>query len=747
MQVCVESIIAQREFGMIFSATIITPGHAFQDARIRVKAEFAKIAGIPSVGETWEVEGDLQATRYGQQVHARWAKRAMPSGRLVQRFLAAHVPGIGEERAERLWQTFGEDLPNILSDEDNVEALAAVLVPNRPLLSARIAAACISAWHGAASETALITWLDQQGIEDVALARRIGRILGGEAVTRLSANPYVLVPLLPWAKVDALGLKLLAGGAPSSPRLDPRRLVGAADEAVKRALERGDTVLSTETFRHELGRLLSVSAGGERVSYAVSAAIRNEAVLEENGLWRAPGAAVMEEALAARLKELTRHPLACSIHVPPLSRLTELLVEVSDRSQPLHSEQADAVLKVLQRPVACLSGGAGTGKTYTCRVICDVWERLGGRVLPCALAGKAALRLGRSTRRLARTLARTLAELEERDRISSWVDDPYATDDEHARCGKQPDALAEITPRTLVVVDEASMVDLPTIYALVRRMPNGSRILFTGDEAQLPPCGFGLIYHRLVHDESITVRLTHVHRQAAATGIPCAAQSIRQRELPPLAHYQGRMDGVSFLDANDQPLDELVEKVAVDLGIFDGGALIVTATNGRAAGLRALNERLHTSFLRAKGVTSMGAVLGRKFAAGEPVIFGRNDYRLALFNGLLGWVTRTLPDENSLEVTFDGEDEPRHLGEELLIDLDLAFAVTCHKCQGSSAPRVIVPVYPSRVLDPSWLYTAVTRAERQVVLIGDRAVLQEALNRPFAADARCVGFHWPGTGE
>jgi exodeoxyribonuclease V alpha subunit len=100
--------------------------------------------------------------------------------------------------------------------------------------------------------------------------------------------------------------------------------------------------------------------------------------------------------------------------------------------------------------------------------------------------------------------------------------------------------------------------------------------------------------------------------------------------------------------------------------------------------------------------------------------------------------------EGALDVAFEGDGAPRQIGADNLVDLDLAYAVTCHKCQGSSAPRVIVPLYRTRVMDPSWLYTAVTRAERQVVLVGDPEVVAEALRRPYAAEARTVGFRWPG---
>ena len=130
------------------------------------------------------------------------------------------------------------------------------------------------------------------------------------------------------------------------------------------------------------------------------------------------------------------------------------------------------------------------------------------------------------------------------------------------------------------------------------------------------------------------------------------------------------------------------------------------------------------------------------YCPGDPVVWLRNDYRLGLYNGLLGCVTSVDPERGGLVAHFDGCDEPHEIGAEQLIDLALAYAITCHRAQGSQAPAVIVPLYSTRVLDPSWLYTAVTRAERQVVLVGDRGAMEEALAHPWAARRRCVGSQW-----
>lgn len=173
-----------------------------------------------------------------------------------------------------------------------------------------------------------------------------------------------------------------------------------------------------------------------------------------------------------------------------------------------------------------------------------------------------------------------------------------------------------------------------------------------------------------------------------------------------------------------------------------GEVLVVTATIAGAAGVDSVNGRFHGRFASA-GRAEFAGFFGRRFSVGEPTIFLRNDYRAGLFNGLFGRVVAIDPEERVVDVLFDGDLEPKRLDDEHLVDLDLAYAVTCHKCQGSSAKRVVIPVYDNRLLDRSWLYTAITRAEEQVVLVGDRRAFSAAVAKPPTADVRTTGLQWP----
>jgi exodeoxyribonuclease V alpha subunit len=745
MLACIETVIAERDWGVILSVRNVgQPGE-----KLQVKALTKILLGRPSVGETWCFEGEYcQSPQYGRQLVARSGYRKTPTGKLMCRYLAEHAPGVGWERAKRLWNKWGVDLASIISDENNIPEIAMVLAPDRPNLAVRLAAAVVRVWKDSAAESNLVDWLMQRGVEDLKISRRVAHILGASAINALSSNPYILVPLLPsWKKLDELARRVMRETGTTAPGADVRRLVGAVDAVVKHTLADGDTVLTAERLRRSLAKLLESAEGPNTVDAAIAAGERNGAILPASYGWRAPGAALLENNVAAKLRRMLEPSYPCPVPVPPPEQLAQLLAQTMDPSRSLHEEQRLAVLSVMEHPVACLQGGAGVGKTYALKIVCDLYENLGGRVLLGALAGKAALRLARSTGRQAFTLARIIMQLAERERTESALCDPGLDANTVAKFSERLKSLVKIEDRTLVLLDEASMIDLPTVHALLRYMPEGARLLLTGDAAQLPPIGFGLVYHALVRDPHITANLKVIHRQSAESGIPKVGAAIRERRMPVFSEYKGVADGVSFVPCELGPLGDVVERLVLDLGSYSNGVLVVSPTKKGPGGVDALNARLHERLRpSAHDIKGFNA---QYYTIGDPVMWLRNDYSRGLFNGLIGQV-KSIPDnseERWLDVLFDDESSPRRLQLDDLMDLTLAHAITCHKLQGSQTARIVVPIYESRLLDPAWLYTAVTRAERQAILVGDLTVLNSALRRPWTSEKRQVGLAWPLGGQ
>jgi exodeoxyribonuclease V alpha subunit len=266
-------------------------------------------------------------------------------------------------------------------------------------------------------------------------------------------------------------------------------------------------------------------------------------------------------------------------------------------------------------------------------------------------------------------------------------------------------------------------------------------VLLIGDEKQLPPVGFGLLFHRFVHDASITASLTTIHRQADGSGIPTAAAVIRRRDMPDLPAYAGAGDGISMVVAvGREAIADATVQIHADMGGRAGDVLIITPINNGPCGVTGLNRRLHDGHVRATGLQELRGPLGDVIAAGEPLLHCRNNYKRGLFNGSRGAVRRIDRAERQVVATFDGEEHV--FASDDLVDLVLGYALTCHRAQGSEADYVIVALPPSRLLDPSWLYTAVTRARKLVVIVGQSETIRDALMRSYADERRAVGLVW-----
>jgi exodeoxyribonuclease V alpha subunit len=273
------------------------------------------------------------------------------------------------------------------------------------------------------------------------------------------------------------------------------------------------------------------------------------------------------------------------------------------------------------------------------------------------------------------------------------------------------------------------------MYSIVRALPVRARLLLVGDPYQLPPIGFGLIFQVLATCPNIPrVELVEVHRQTRSSGIPQIAREIRCGVIPPLPPFAGSRAGVSFIQVSDgEVMDHILGVLATWSGCDDAQVLGVTK-RGRS-GIRNINATLHAIASATK--PKLG---GWEFAQGDPIVYLENDYQKELWNGSLGRIERVL-SSNGKRALLCSLDGARHeIPEEEFQRIDLAYAITVHKAQGSQFKRVIVPVVRSRLLDRTLIYTALTRGVEQVVFIGDRDAFDAAVIAPPRSHERHVGF-------
>ena len=708
-EVVVERVLSQLEKGCIFA------GRQRDGSAVRIRVSGQRLA--PVVGESYEVQG-LQSTfsdRFRQswtQIDTRTIKRVRTSGALLLPWLE-QLPNIGATRARRLLDTFGGGLIAALSDPCQLGAVAAVIDPKKPVLANAIAAQILAAvgrknkQEGSAlEEVEFLASFESAGVRDRHAARRLWRLVGGaDAKARLLRNPYLAASVLDWKAADHLGKRLLAKRTDDIDN-HPDRLLGAIDSSWREVLSDGDTAASASTLTDLL------TARGVNAERAIELALQRRAVLlGANGLYRAPGAAFLEDDLAAMLRRLEAAPAAVAI-----SQSAEIARAVVDAETKtglhLTDEQRDAVIALLGRRIGVLQGGGGVGKTFVMKVLILAWEYLGGNIVLGALTGKAALQLSRGAStalhpRLAYTVARMVGMLR-RDQ-----------DGDH-------NVEVQFNERTLLVLDEASMLDTPSLRELVSFLPAGASLILVGDHGQLPPVGIGCVFHDLVTDGSRVSSLTKVWRQASGSPILEVSAAVRNGTMPALSAWDGSSAGIFLAPGSDAELlhNQFMARSA-DL-------IVVAARRATVAGF---NER--ASLSRREGVTHV-ARLGplATVAVGDPVVCTRNRYTDGLFNGLLARVV-DIDHLGEVHVHWDGESRPRPLDKAAGADIELAYAITCHRAQGSAAASVIVMVENSTLVTREWLYTAITRARETVVLIATPEDLVKAVAR---RSRRVTGF-------
>ena len=606
--------------------------------------------------------------------------------------------GIGPAKAAALAAAFGEDLCAAL-DQKRPEVIA--------ILGEETATNAFATYELKSPEIELLEWLESRGVAPavgIRTAIRIARCWGHDGVDVLKDNPYLLASFLPWVTTDRVCRAL--GVAPD----DPRRAVAAVEATLYRRLDGNHTWTSRASAEAGAAKLLNGVAapdGGPAGRWAVESAVEaGGAEPFEDGI-QPMGAAAMEAFLAEELARFASEAPRSDLAMPPLAEEEiEQAVTEYERGQPhrLTGPQRAAIALAFRHRLTLLGGYAGSGKTTSLRGICELAERFGRDTVLIALSGRAAQRMAQSTGRSAMTIARFLKET-------------------------SGDAGVRLHAGNILIIDEASMVDLPLLWQVVRRIGDASLVL-VGDPAQLPPIGFGLTFHVLIEHPAIPKTiLDRVMRQSAETGIPTVAEAIRNGRCPELGPFRGLAPGVTFIDAVPEEAFDVIFNVGARLakdGLRRGDAQIIAPVNAGPAGILAINRRFHELRMQASA-DAPRLVPGRAdIAEGDPVIWTRNDYQRGLMNGSSGRIVEAHRDH--AKAIIDGQEHRLSLADSGLIEL--AYAISVHKAQGSQWPLVIVPVYRSRILDRTLIYTAATRASEQVVLVGDRNVFKAAVEMP-----------------
>ena len=664
------------------------------------------LAGV-SPGETIKARGTWEIhPRYGQQFKVQSFDVTLPAAvEGIRKYLSSGiVKGIGQSTAARLVSAFGENTLEII--ESNPERLLEV-----EGIGKAKAAAIHAAWHAHHTLRSLMQFLQQMGVQ-TAYGAQIYKEYGPDAVDFIRQDPYRLAEDIPGAGfliADTIAQKL------GVEKEDPHRVRACILYTLLQNAEDGHTFAEEENLyvrcenyfqidrRIIQNAIEEMAAAKVIVVETVAGASSSNAIYLKN-LHQA------EAGLASRLKAMLSVPVdLAEIDAERIAAEVHKKLAIN-----LSSEQLEVLEQIFSHRIAIITGGPGTGKTTLVRSISTVFEAMGKRVMLAAPTGRAARRLAEVTRRNAATIHRLLGY--------NFMEGGFLRNRNNPL---QADA---------VIVDEASMVDAVLMHQLVDAIPVSAVMVLVGDVAQLPAIGPGNVLSDMIDSARIPVfALYKIFRQEQESAIILNAHKVRNGQFS----VDGRSDVIDnkcdfyFIEQGDP------ERVAAHIGQLCSKDLphkfgfdpvldiqVLTPMHKGAVGTINLNHMLQR-ILNPQPV--LVETTGSAFKAGDKVMHLINNYQKEVYNGDIGVVRRF--DRQKQELTVDYYGRSVHYDAAELDQITIAYAISVHKSQGSEYPAVIMPLVTQHyvMLQRNLLYTAMTRGQKLVILIGSQKALRIAL--------------------
>lgn len=673
-----------------------------------------------NVGETINAVGKFTVhPTFGRQFRVEHYEKELPTSEesIIAYLSSGAIKGIGPVIARRIVAKYGSDSLEVL--ENHPEYLSDINGISKK--KAREIGESFNSQFGMRN-----VMMYFNGILTTSVAMKVYKKYGDAAVDIVKRNPYVLcenISGIGFERADAVARQL---GIDEHSHF---RIESGMKYILKMNLMRnGNCYMPQELLLSETTTLLGVTH--DEAQNALRAIISlGQAIAVKYGDTVAiyiDYAYNAEKFCAEKLKILS----ATSVNIPVKRANDYIDTAQAEMGLVFAPLQRQAIKSAVDNGMLIITGGPGTGKTTVIRAILKIFDAFGIDTLLAAPTGRAAKRMTHSTGREARTIHRLLE--------SGYGDDDNPSITTFAKDEDNPlDCNA-------LIVDEVSMCDIFLLSSLLRAIRPGTKLIFIGDSDQLPPVGAGDTLRDMIKSKAIpTVRLDEVFRQSKGSGIVISAHKINKGEIPSI---DNKNDDFFFMKrSNGKDVTELIASLVSDrlVNAYNYNPVediqIITPSRKGISGTVSLNAILQ-SVLNPQSLSKSERRIGELvFREGDKVMQIKNNYLQewkyddgrsgdGVFNGEIGTIESINNYEEKFCVNFDG----RHVIYDMaqFDEIEHAYAVTVHKSQGSEYPCVIIPLFdaPPGLLTRNMLYTAVTRAQSQVILVGKSQVMQEMIN-------------------
>jgi len=700
---------------------------------LETKREITVVGEMPLIRETDTVEfkGEWKDNaRHGKQLVVTSALTQLPNSEDgIRKFLSSGaVNGVGKVFANKIVDAFGAETLNVISN--NPEKLYSIKGVGKKRVDSLIAS-----WFDREKESEAMSFLQGHSLGG-GRASAVYEKYGFDTIKKTAENPYII------SYIKGIGFKIadtmaMSIGIPADSPMRARsgliyilnemttegHCFTYRDDLIKKAydiLEISETTIDKEltaTLKQQYNDSYFKGKGEDGSEESMKADIISETDEDGREMIYSKWSYYWETTAAKDVKRIARGSVPWKgINFDVEIKKSEKLKEIE-----LSDHQKSAIVNALTSKFSVVTGGPGVGKTTVLNVLLDVAKRAGCTIQMCAPTGKAAKRMTEATGAgkgsgldEALTIHRLLEYSGETNAFKRDKHNPLACD--------------------LLVIDESSMMDLRLAFCVFQAVSNGTAVIMIGDVDQLPSVGAGNILNDIINSGITSVsRLTEIFRQAASSQIIVNAHLMNSGKKLNTANDEGT--DFLFIHADtpeaieEQIVSIVTEKAPAKFGLDARKDIqVLTPMKDRAAGVKQINERLQ----RKLNPESPNKVEIKNFDVtyreGDKVIQTANNYNLDIVNGDVGFIVKIDLVTKDILVQFDGKDCITAIDKSDISGLQLAYAMTIHKSQGSEYPCVVIPVTTShyRMLERNLYYTGITRGKKLVVMVGQTRALETA---------------------